>query len=507
MLDFSKIFNIVFVSVCAGLLLLLLVSVIAVAAKGKRKCGAFDVFLRIVSSLVLVASAVMVACSVLTMLNTVDGSMCIVTAQEGDVAAAWIVMGGEITELPLPELFVALSTVIGFGLSAILFILSLTALIVDCLVANKKDGKKGEGKSKQEHAVKKTPEQIKREKELERIRRIGESAVRKTSSVASAEKAEAHAAETENNSEQPAPQAPEESAKQATDEQSDFDWRTSPEPEQEQAGFVGIKDEGDSFDSFDSFDDMPEQQAEAQQAADVDYGEEITDQAEEAAEEQAYDVDEPDVAEEAVEETEQVYYDDDEQYTLDDTAQEYDEQAEYYDENAPEQDDENLAQTEEEVYEDEGEAQTEEVYEDEPVTEQQETYDQPAPDADTSANDEQPARESLDIEPDRGIYIPKIRTVTPQQKPEVKKASAKADKKPTAKKSTSKTSKPKKSGGGEQKPSVATNIPPEKKLPVTRRYVILDRHNAVNMFGEYLKERNQAEKDKLKSSINTIIIE
>ncbi|MDE7464021.1 MAG: hypothetical protein K2M48_03235 [Clostridiales bacterium] len=45
-----------------------------------------------------------------------------------------------------------------------------------------------------------------------------------------------------------------------------------------------------------------------------------------------------------------------------------------------------------------------------------------------------------------------------------------------------------------------------KKLPVTKRYVILDRTNAVNIFSNYLKEREQSEKDKLESSINTIII-
>ena len=55
--------------------------------------------------------------------------------------------------------------------------------------------------------------------------------------------------------------------------------------------------------------------------------------------------------------------------------------------------------------------------------------------------------------------------------------------------------------------TAAQTEPDGKKLPVTRRYVILDRRNAVNMFGEYLKERNQADKDKLKSSLNTIIIE
>lgn len=517
MVDFSKIFNIVFVSVCAALLLLLLVSIISVAAKGKRSSGAFDVVLRVVSVLVLVASAVMVACSVLTMLAQ-DGSIYIVAAQEGDVAAAVLVMGGKSIELPLPELFVALSTVIGFGLSAILFILSLTALIVDCLVANKKDGsKKGESKQKKEPAVKKTPEQIKREKELERIRRIGESAVRKTSSVASAEKGEktekAEAPVAENKVEQNAQDTREQ---EAVEEQSDFDWRTpQPEPKQEQTGFVGIKEEADdSFDSFDSFDEPAQETEDQLQGSADDYGEQVELQAEETdetGEEQAYYGDEDgDVAEEAVEETEQVYYDDDEQYTLDDTQEVYDEQ---------EQNGE-YAESDE-VYEDEGEEQTEEVYEEQPEDEdRQQVYDEPATEeyveqADDSAEaDEEPEQptdepisENVDIEPDRGIYIPKIRTVTPQQKPEVKKASTKAANKPTAKKPTAKTAKPKKSSGNGQKPSVATNIPPEKKLPVTRRYVILDRHNAVNMFGEYLKERNQAEKDKLKSSINTIIIE
>lgn len=502
MVDFSKIFNIVFVSVCAGLLLLFLVSVIAVAAKGKRKCGAFDVLLRILSVLVLIVSAVMVACSVLTMLE--DGSMCIVAAEENGVAAAALVMGEKTIELPLAELFVALSTVIGFGLVAVLFILSLTALIVDCLVANKKDGnKKGEKKQKKEPAVQKTPEQIKREAELERIRRIGESAVRKTSSVASAEK-------TEQPAEQPVSE-PAPKTEPIAEEENDFDWRTSPapEPKQEQTGFVGIKDdEPDSFDSFDSFDDEPEQNAESQEqeVEGEGYSEEIADQpAEEAVEEQAYDAAEEVVEEtteelvdEAVEETEEILYDDDAQFTLDDT------EGEVYDESEQAELDGNAEQTE--SYEDE---QVVEEYEQPAVEEYEdpasEEYEEQAIAEDEYEQSNTESEESVDIEPDRGIYIPEIRTVTPQQKPENKKPTA--AKKPAAKKSTStKPAKPKKSGGG-QKPSIPTDIPPEKKLPVTRRYVILDRHNAVNMFGEYLKERNQADKDKLKSSINTIIIE
>ncbi|MDE5592361.1 MAG: hypothetical protein K2I75_00230, partial [Clostridiales bacterium] len=107
---FDKIFNIVFASVCAALTLLFLISVIVVAAKGKRKCGVGDVLLRILSVLVLIASAAMVACSVLTMIK---GSVAIVVAEDGSVAA--LVLNTSVTELPLPELFAALSTVIGFG--------------------------------------------------------------------------------------------------------------------------------------------------------------------------------------------------------------------------------------------------------------------------------------------------------------------------------------------------------------------------------------------------------
>lgn len=543
MLDFSKIFNIVFVSVCAALLLLLLISVIVVAAKGKRKCGAGDVLLRILSTLVLIASAAMLACSILTMLNTVDGSMCIVAVQEGNVTTAYLAMGGEITKLPFPELFVALSTVIGFGLAAVLFILSLTALIVDCLVANKKDGKKDKNKKK-EPAVKKSPEQLKREAELERIRCIGESAVRKTERVA--EKAEkTEKTEKPQNEVGDTQSAPE----QTEDEQEPaVDWRS--QPAEEKHSFVGLKDEGDdSFDSFDTFDD--------EQPADVgaeDYEQAENEPAEEAVEEAAeqsdeYDAENGEYAEEQSDEyteevtdeyaaengdeyaeeyaeqqatdeqpVEDIYYDEDEQYTYDDGAQAEEGYEQAEDELVDGEDNYDYAQTDEQPIDEYEQADEQPADEfDEGVSEQPtDEYEQ--------ASSEQPvdiAEEveriletpTDDIEPDRGIYIPEIRTVTPRatettaaaQKPTAQKSPVK---KPPSK--ATRPIKPKKSGstGASQRPAgVGGKIPPEKKLPVTRRYVILDRHNAVNMFGEYLKERNQAEKDKLKSSINTIIIE
>lgn len=489
MLDFSKIFNIVFTSVCAALTLLFLISVIVVAAKGKRKCGVGDVLLRIVATLVLIASAAMVACSVLTMAK---GSIAIVVAEDGSAAA--FVMNKSITELPIPQLFAALSTVIGFGLSAILFILSLTALIVDCLVANKKTDKKDK-KNKKEPAVRKSPEQLKREAELERIRRIGESAVRKTERVAEkAEKTE-KPEKTEDKADDAIP------TEQPQEEEPAVDWREQPKEEQH-SGFVGLKEDNadDSFDSFDTFDDGEtvegdgtQDYEQAEGTSDDEYVAE--DDSYEYADEQPAEEQADEYAEELTDEyaaenegdapTEDIYYDDDEGYTYDDGA-----------------------------------AEGEEVYEQadgEPADDEYEVDEQPAEEYGEVA-DEQPIdigeeverileTPTDDIEPDRGIYIPEIRTVTPRPT-EVKPTAAQkpVTQKPAAvKRPATKPAKPRKSGdgGASQRPV----IPPEKKLPVTRRYVILDRHNAVNMFGEYLKERNQAEKDKLKSSINTIIIE
>ena len=61
MLDWSKLFNIVFVTTALALIMFFIVSTIVVAVKGKRKCNAFDVILRIVASIVLIAAAGMFA--------------------------------------------------------------------------------------------------------------------------------------------------------------------------------------------------------------------------------------------------------------------------------------------------------------------------------------------------------------------------------------------------------------------------------------------------------------
>ena len=41
---------------------------------------------------------------------------------------------------------------------------------------------------------------------------------------------------------------------------------------------------------------------------------------------------------------------------------------------------------------------------------------------------------------------------------------------------------------------------------MTKRHVIINRRNVVNMFSEYLKTKSADEKERIESSINTIII-
>ncbi|MCI8613281.1 MAG: hypothetical protein HFE48_06260 [Clostridia bacterium] len=48
--------------------------------------------------------------------------------------------------------------------------------------------------------------------------------------------------------------------------------------------------------------------------------------------------------------------------------------------------------------------------------------------------------------------------------------------------------------------------PQEGGLPVTKRHVLINRRNVVNMFSDYLKSKSDDEKQRLQSSINTIII-
>lgn len=615
MLDWTKPFNIIFAASTGALCLFLLISVIAVAAKGKRKCNVFDVFLRLIAFFTLLASASMLACAVLT---AVDGSVYIKLyspSQTSDVAApvptaARLMLDGKSLELPLPELFALLSTVIGSGLIGMLFMLSLAALLVDCFVANKKSPKSGKQKPA---APQKSVEQLKREAELARIKRIGETAVKKTGSVAasSADRAQTAAAS------QPAqPPEPECHA------QSEVDWR---QPlEQKPSTFVGIKDGNDDFDSFDfpenAHGDSPQtiEQAGAGETSD-EYAErtEVIETSENAEAVETY-------SDEFTRHEENIEAESSSEYAYS-TYGDGSEVGEIYDESGVVEQDEFAESVEGDAFGEET-TETENVVEDvveEEITEEENIVEEQTADAiDNYAESEiadvaqrnddygvvgtekdgqdgaeldgfaeqdetaevaevaeyatesesvehsadvyagvhgeerverdgassaRPTRTAEsgyygDIEPNRGIYIPRVRTivrgenlgtgasrlkpgqkvVSPSPKPDGQRVApvgrekkparptmrpiAKIDaKKPETRQTARSDVKPLKPISA-TKPSQQREIPAEKKLPVTRKYVILDRRNAVNMFGEYLKERDLSSGGKLKSSINTIIM-
>ena len=542
MLDWSKLFNIVFVATALALIMFFIVSTIVVAVKGKRKCNAFDVILRIVASIVLIAAAGMFACSVLTMLKG-DFRISFTVGADGAIVPVFV-MGAKPTELPLADLFVALATTVGSQLAALLLICSLVALIVDCLVANKKADKPAKAKANNKD---KSPEQIKRDLELEKIRRIGESAVKKTNAAASGKNRETTESVSRNVEQSPAEQ---------TQAESQPDWRE--QQPQHSTEFVGLNNDNadDGFDSFDG---------------------DFTDGGDTTAEDAQADVTESVENTETTETTEYSEYS--ESVETDDEV--YDEQSEYVDEYQADQTDEVIEtdsatdtvegeDTEDldafideffaedgEPAESDGERQSEveddEVteYADAEQTEQVEDIDEQSGDdeawyaqgnegeytdeVDAAQTDE--GADDENIEPNRDIYIPQMRTVVKdkaesetttvttvsvEQKTAVRttESAKRADvasvaaSKQSGGKRTAQTSGGAKRGAAKNAGKSAAKskktkaeIPAEKKLPVTRRYVILDRRNAVNMFGEYLKDRKQSDKDKLKSSINTIIIE
>lgn len=90
-----------------------------------------------------------------------------------------------------------------------------------------------------------------------------------------------------------------------------------------------------------------------------------------------------------------------------------------------------------------------------------------------------------------------VEQIPPKKKPAATKKSA-AQKKPAAQKKKPEPAEPVETREVEAKPHVS--------LPVNRRYVVQNRRNVVNMFNEYLNSKEKDEKEKLESSLNTIIL-
>lgn len=492
-MDFTKIENIIFVSVLGALCALFLASVIAVAAKGKRKCRAVDVVLRFFAVLVFIAAAVLFTCSIMIDLS---GSFRIDLSD----AQAVMVVSGWSYELPLVPMFAALATVVGRYLALGLAVLALLAFIVDCALANKKD-KKADKKA----AAKKSPEQIKREQDIARIRKLANAAVEKSNTAVAAEARAEETAKADDG-------ATEENEKVDEAAEDNFDWRVDNNDVPKHTEFVGIH-ENDADDNFDTFDDTPEDE-----------------DAQVKSEQNEEDFVEEDlVEEEIVEESFEENIDEPVEEPIEDGEEE---QAEEF---VDEETDEHIDEEDEEP--------TDEVpfYEEGSYVPEDDQEEENAPASDNTDVDNDSVAETAFTEPtddntrggydysdvDRDFYIPGIRTYV-RSAPEPKKAAKAPEEKPApkkkpatqTKKSTSTTRKPaaKKSTATAKKPAekpTNTNTGAAQKqnktaagdrLPVNRRYVIIDRSSAVNAFSDYLKERDKTEKDKLTSSINKIII-
>lgn len=557
-MDFSKLENIIFAGVSGAVALLLLISIIIVVAKGKRKCGGGDVCLRIFSSLVLVASAVLLTCSIMTGLT---GAFRIELGE-----SAVMVIGGSSFNLPLVPLFKALSASLGQELMVALLLLSLVALICDCLIANKKTDKK---KPEQKKAETKTPEQLKREREIEKIRRLANAAVEKTSTAASSE-TRAEGAEIPAQKSEPAEPTQEEP----------FDWRVDNTPKKAEFSGIHETDESDTFDSFDSPFDEEGEASFGDACGCFDEEESTAEPAEEFSENTAIEEIEEEPVDELIEEYVEEEEPTEEEFTEEPVEEEpaefADEQAEEPVDDFEEPTEEPADEVEEEPVADEPAEEFDELAEEEPVEEEDETVDGKAWYELGDVNDEpdeqldeqveqaeelaQEPTDELSEEPEeesdyenideeyaapserfddysyvnRDIYIPGIRTIT-RTKPEPKKAEAQKSavkapaKKPAAKSASTASKKPAAKKPAPKKQTNTTRKPPakptrtapspqreqkpaqreqksNKNLPVTRRYVIIDRRSAVNIFSQYLKDRDAEEKQKLESSISTIII-
>lgn len=547
MIDWSDIFNIIFLAVAGAFIVFLLVSVIAVAVKGKRRCGSFDVVLRIIASLVFAISLCMLFFSVSAMLK---GDFRVVVVPEilldgVSVYAAKLIVGTSVVPLS-SGLFVLLADAVGAQIVAVLVICSLAALIVDCLVANKKVQKAKRVKQPKTSAKPvKTPEQIAREVEIARIRKLGESAVKKTE----------HAARvTEQSS-----QTTESGRGDIAVNDTQTDWRVDTQ-KPASSEFVGIKDGNDDFDNFDSFDDRSAESEDnftennidtEQEGAGEDIVQSQFDGQDESYENISSDTEFDDgVADTETDENNMLDSADTEDVFVSDTDTE--DNAENDSEAQPyadfvEQDVTEKSEPQAESIETDGVFGYDLAQSKKQGTRQSERHIESQagiaraqkPTARVSVA-EKPAYSSVSadsrlsyvgtkhtdvtaeydyaqVEPNRDIYTPTIRTIVRSRTQEKQDVKIQAEKKPkrggrssAAGKSNAQKQKTKsqsQSGVGSVRTTVNSQNIDDKKLPMTRRYVILDRRNAVNMFGEYLKERNRSDKEKLQSSIDTIIIE
>lgn len=479
-MDFSKTENIIFVSVVGAAILFFLATAIAVIAKGKRTCKAGDVLLRIASSLAFACSVAMLACVVMSQLT---GGYRI------DVSAApTLYFGSETVVLPMPQLFSALASSVGSSLVTGITVVSLMALVCDCLLANKKKEKAAEQNEAGENGgISEKSEKFENAENAEIDESVSENvqnAAAQTGDEIAGDVGEPY------NAEDPKAAHTAEAADTAETENT---------YEKEKSAELDADDEISEAAAVDAGDIISEI-----------YGDGSSDEATEEAE-----------ADAAYSDEEKPWYNEDGEFDLDTEGKSTEPEQTYAD---PESDenrgqtpatDDAFASADEYTYDGtaDPEPETESSVEREQTEQEQERESaEPAnePELDDDiARGERELEELLkeSVEPDRDIYIPKIRTVDRSKSKTARSSSGKAASKiggnaPKAKNGDRRGAR----SGGKNKESAATEKTANKSLPMGRRYVIIDRRSAVNIFSDYLKERDKQDKDKLESSINKIIL-
>ncbi len=470
-MDFSNAEHIlyfgIYCAVMSAVALFLFVTTFVVMGKGKRRCGALDITFRIFAVVCLIASAALLASSVLISL---DGAYRI------EVGESAVLMLGETTVvLPVYGLFVALSAVGMTELNAAVLLLSIVALAADCLLSNVKSDKKSKAHST------KTEAQAKRDADIARIRRIADAAVHKSESACGTS------------------EKPTDPVKPAEDDDNDFDWRV--DPAERKTEFVGLNAADAADDEFGDDDDeqTPETSEADDQVGESDF------EPDEVEADSSYGIADDDLQTDDVTAEDNVGIDTDRDGDI------------VYGNGEPDasfggfEPDDAFSFDPASVTDDADDHAEDEPSGGESVTELV-RFDIDSDDVNAEKDAD---KDGGEFEPNRDIYIPRIRTIVRKSAP----AAVKRDAEQKPKKRAATAGGKSKSGGGKQ---TATRQPAKKRganseasvkpsvknktLPVTKRYVILDRTSAVNVFSDYLKERDKADKDRLESNIETIII-
>lgn len=506
MIDFSAIENIIFVALCAAGILFSTV-VICVAIK-RAKCAVckFDIIARIVCSLLFAVSAVAFVISVLCDLT---GSV-----RVSILPVPTLIWGEWSYVMPLPDLITAFASTLGARLILALLLTSLIALIVDCVCV-------GKPASKTAAAATAPLSSAERERleQINKIKALGNVAVKTSRNAANKNAQSGGDTSVSDKADKKRDKKRNKKAdKKAVGKNTAL--AVSANAEEPLRDYLTASSGNPEFDTFDTLPESqpvtpPSETAEAERAQES-VGQESADiNAKDASYNGASEFDEGAEQATAYQNTEHdgadnVSAEDDQ---IMDTAD-----SPYYAEKDSAQADAQLSAAigEFDKYADsDSETEADELHTDSVIDDV--PHAAIIDDTDNSVANESmelddKALEEYDVEPNRDIYIPKMRTV--------QKSAAKpvAKKKPSAPKSAAKSGA-KSTGGGKKKPASKAATTQNKQsgaaaksqsrttqLPLTRRYAIIDRTNAVNMFSRYLKEREEDEKNKIISSINNIEI-